>query len=64
MTKYYEVVARIYSDGRCECDEPRAFEADKMPESTIHEGDACDTWKDYFEDEGEARNFADGYKFA
>lgn len=64
MAKYYEVVARIYSDGRCEHDEPRLIEADEMPSSTVSHGETCDTWRDYFEDEGDARNFADGYEFA
>lgn len=64
MPKYYEVVARIYSDGRCECDGPEIIEANEMPESSVSEGKSYDTWKDYFEEEVEARNFADGYKFA
>lgn len=64
MAKYYEVVARIYSDGRCECDEPRMVEADNIPESTVREGEACDTWLDYFDEEGEARDFAKGFELA
>lgn len=64
MAKYYEVVARIYSDGRCECDGPRPIDADEMPESAVIEGEACDTWRDYFEDEDDARAFAEGYSLA
>ena len=64
MAKYYEVVSRIYDDGSCECDEPRMIEAAEKPENSHDDGETFDTWVDYFDDVGEARDFAAGYKFA
>lgn len=64
MAMYYEVTARIYSDGRCECEPIRQVEASRKPESEHADGGAFDTWRDYFENEGEAQDFAKGYEFA
>lgn len=59
-----DVVVAVYSDGRCECEPVRQLEANHKPDSEHVDGMAFDTWTDYFEDEGQAQDFAEGYELA